>query len=54
MYLVLVYSSWLTEPKTLGSSYDESDKGVFCYVTEVNFGPHLRMDAGCQENQPYN
>ena len=22
---------------------DESDKGVFCYINEVTFGPHLRM-----------
>lgn len=42
MYLVLVHSSWLTEPKTLGSSYDESDKGVFCYVNKVTFGPNFK------------
>ena len=24
----------------------------FCYVNEVTFGPHLRMETGCQGNQP--
>lgn len=29
-----------------------SDQGVFCYDNEVNFGPHLRVEAGCHGNQP--
>ena len=24
----------------------DRDKGIFCYVNEVAFGPHLRMEAG--------
>lgn len=29
----------------------ESDKGIFCYVNEANFGKQLRMGAGCQWRQ---
>ena len=28
-------------------------KSVFCYVNEVTLGLHLRMGAGCRENQPW-
>lgn len=27
-------------------------KDVFCYANEVTFGKHLRMGAGCQQDQP--
>lgn len=30
----------------------DSDKGIFCYVDEVAYGPHLRMEAGGMGNQP--
>jgi len=53
--LVLVHGSWLTAPKTLRISCNESDKGVFSYFDEMTCGKplgNLRMGAGCQENQP--
>lgn len=31
-------------PKSFVS--DQSNKGMFCYVNELTFGPHLRMGAG--------
>lgn len=30
---------------------EENLQGVFYYVNEVTLGIHLRMGAGCQENQ---
>ena len=32
---------------------DESNKGVLCYVNKMIFVTHLRMGAGCQENQAH-
>ena len=37
--------SWHKAPKTLGISCDETYKGVFFGVNEVNFVKHLRMVA---------
>lgn len=58
IYLVFVHSSWLTTPKTLRISCDLVGRevcSIFCYVNEVIIGKHLgklRMEAGCQKNQP--
>lgn len=41
-----------TLKKPLNFLTDEWYKGVFCYITEVNFGPDLKIGAICQENQP--
>lgn len=30
----------------------ESNEGGFCHGNEVTFGKHLKMEAGCQGNQP--
>lgn len=38
--------------KILGISHAKSYKGAFCYVNEVAFVNHFRMDTGCQRNQP--
>lgn len=39
-------------PKILGVSQEITvTKIVFCYVNEMSLGKHLRMGAGCQENQ---
>ena len=52
-YIFVLHSHfWNRAAKNLGSSWEESNKGVFCYVNEVTFGPCLRMGVGCQENQP--
>ena len=33
--------------------FSESEKkDVFCYVDELTWGTHLRVKAGCWENQP--
>ena len=45
-------SFWHRAPKTWNFLCDESYKGVFCYVIGLTLEPHLRMGAGCQENQP--
>ena len=45
-------SFWHRAPKTWNFLCDESYKGVFCYVIGLTLGPHLRMGASCQENQP--
>lgn len=37
-------------PWTLHSA--ESNEGGFCHGNEVTFGKHLKMEAGCQGNQP--
>lgn len=39
-------SFWHKAPETL-----RSNQVVFCYVNKVNFRTHLRMGAGCQDNQ---
>ena len=49
---VLQSQFWNRAAKNLGSFWEESNKGVFCYVNEMTFGPYLRMGVGCQENQP--
>lgn len=49
-YFVFVHSFWLTAHKALRKSV-ESGKGVSCYVNEVNFGPHLRIEASSMKNQ---
>lgn len=43
-------SSWF--PKPLKGPSDGRDTGVFCYVNPVISGPHPRVGAGCQANQP--
>lgn len=43
---------WHRTPKTLGiHKYLKQKIGIFCYVDEVTFGPHLRMGTGCQGKQ---
>lgn len=49
---VLQSQFWNRAAKNLGSFWEERNKGVFCYVNEMTFGPYLRMGVGCQENQP--
>lgn len=40
-------------PKPQNFLSEESHKDVFCYVDVVTVGPHLRMGAGFEDNQPY-
>ena len=38
-YMFVLHSQfWNRAAKNLGSSWEESNKGVFCYVNEVTFG----------------
>ena len=37
-------------PKPWNFLSDESNKGVFCYMGEVTFGPPIGRGAGCPEN----
>lgn len=43
-----------SEPQNSAWSFlsEARDQGFFCYVNGVAFGTHLRMQAGCQGNQP--
>ena len=40
-------------PNPLNFVRVESDKSVFCCVNKVTVGKHLRTEAGCQWNQPF-
>ena len=51
-YLLFILVPYIEFLKLRG---EESDQGVFCYLSEVTFGKpqvHLRMGAGCQGDQP--
>ena len=50
----LVFVSFLAQSSSNLCNFvsDENNKGVFCYVNEVTFGPHLRWQPGCQEDKP--
>lgn len=39
-------------PKPLESPKAESKEGGFCHGNEVTFGKHLKLESGCQGNQP--
>ena len=51
----LVFIMFLAQSSSNPGNFlsDRSNKGVFCYVNEVTFGPHWKMGAGCQEKPPY-
>lgn len=56
IYFVSIYV-FVLHPQFLAHSSwnflsEGSHIGVFCYVNEVDFRPHLGTGGGCQETQP--